>query len=244
MKHTEVGPDLLQVQTVLVSHRVVDARSRAHDVTWATFRGLLDTLSRTETTSALTFDDATDDHLRVAEELSERGISAIFFVPTEKIGEPGHLDAAQVARVAALGHAVGAHSHSHVPLSRLSAPELRREVELSCNRLTALVETTVRWFAPPGGSWHLLLAGELIRAGFEASRSMRWGIREQDVDRWRIPVVPVTELTVARGWVARSVIDRRLPLSMQCLRTAKRVVPARVAMFGRDALFVPSGVAR
>jgi peptidoglycan/xylan/chitin deacetylase (PgdA/CDA1 family) len=244
VKRTEVGPDLLHVQAVLVSHRVVHARSRAHDVTWASFRGLLDTLSHTKTKLALTFDDATDDHLRVAEELSERGISAIFFVPTAKVGERGHLDAPQVARVAALGHAVGCHSHSHVPLSRLSPPELRREVELSRDRLTALVETTPRWFAPPGGSWHLLLPDELNRAGFDASRSMRWGIQGQDVDCWRIPILPVTELTVTLGWVARSVVDRRLPLSMQCLRTAKRVLPARVATFGRDALLVPSGIAR
>jgi peptidoglycan/xylan/chitin deacetylase (PgdA/CDA1 family) len=241
---------------VLALHRVVDARTSAHDVTWASFHALLDALPAGATSTVLTegaaaagrvvltFDDATAEHLRVAEELAERGIAAVFFVPTSKIGGRGHLDAEQIVRLVALGHVLGAHSHSHRPLARLESADLRREVEVSRDTLAALAGTEIRSFAPPGGIFHPLLPEELARAGFESSRSMRWGVYIGGSDRWRIPVIPVTELTVRRGWVVQALREFRLPLAMRLLRTGRRVLPTRVATAARDALLVPAGALR
>jgi len=225
-------------------------------VTWESFHLLLDAVPAGNTSTALTegaptaaravltFDDATAEHLRVAEELAERGIAAVFFVPTSKIGNRGHLDSEQIVRLIALGHVLGAHSHSHRPLARLEPADLRREVEISRNTLAALAGTEIRSFAPPGGIFHPRLPDELACAGFESSRSMRWGVYVGGSDRWQIPVIPVTELTVRRGWVVQALMELQLPLAMRLLRTGRRVLPTRFATAARDALFVPAGARR
>jgi hypothetical protein len=73
---------------------------------------------------------------------------------------------------------------------------------------------------------------------------MRWGVYVAGSDRWRIPVIPVTELTVRRGWVVQALMELRLPLAMRILRTGRRVLPTRVATAARDALLIPAGALR
>jgi hypothetical protein len=92
----------------------------------------------------------------------------------------------------------------------------------------------VSYFAPTGGSHHPQLAEELRRAGYTASRSTRWGIYRPGSERFDIPCVPVTELTIARGWVAAAVERRQLPLAMRATYAAKRLLPdgARTSVRG------------
>jgi peptidoglycan/xylan/chitin deacetylase (PgdA/CDA1 family) len=83
--------------TVLTFHRVVDRLEQDHDLSWDSFRRLADSLSGSTTdlespsssqAIAMTFDDGTEDHIRAAEELRRRGLSATFFIPAGHIGDP------------------------------------------------------------------------------------------------------------------------------------------------------------
>src|SRR6188472_1726411 len=98
--------------TVLALHRVVDRRERDHDLTWDSFRRLCDLMHAQDTTDlgsppspgtvAVSLDDGTEDHVRAAEELHQREIAAVFFIPVAEIGTPGHMDSSQVRRLVSM----------------------------------------------------------------------------------------------------------------------------------------------
>jgi peptidoglycan/xylan/chitin deacetylase (PgdA/CDA1 family) len=226
-------------QCVLVLHRVVDVRRAVHDVSWRSFIGLLDLIDavggpvmrelRPVDSVALTFDDGTNDHVRVAEELERRGLAATFFVPGAAFGRPGHLDVAGVRRLLALGHEVGAHGLRHKPLADSTADTVREEVAASKERLERLLDCPVRVFAPPGGSGHPALEPTLRANGFSASRSTRWGFFTPAESRWAIPSIPVTEVTLRYGWVAEALDRRAMPATMRAAWLFKEAAPRRLA---------------
>jgi peptidoglycan/xylan/chitin deacetylase (PgdA/CDA1 family) len=226
-------------QCVLVLHRVVHARRAVHDVSWRSFLGLLDLIDavaapisrelRPVDSVALTFDDGTEDHVLVAEELARRGLAATFFVPGAAPGRTGRLDIEGVRRLVALGHEVGAHGLRHEPLAALTADAVREELACSKERLEHLLDRPVRLFAPPGGSSHPALVPTLRANGFTASRSTRWGIFTSAESRWAIPSIPVTEVTLGCGWVAEALEKRAMPTAMRAAWLFKEAAPQRLA---------------
>jgi peptidoglycan/xylan/chitin deacetylase (PgdA/CDA1 family) len=225
-------------QCVLVVHRIVDVRRAVHDLSWSSFISLLDLIGelgayvsrdlRPVDSVALTFDDGTEDHLLVAEELARRTLAATFFVPAADLGQPGHLDAEALRRLVALGHDVGAHGLQHEPLGRLSAEAVRREVAGSKERLERLLDRPVRLFAPPGGGGHPVLESTLQAHGFSGSRSTRWGFFSSSESRWTIPCIPVTEVSLGHGWVAEAIAKRAMPTAMRAAWVFKEVAPERL----------------
>jgi peptidoglycan/xylan/chitin deacetylase (PgdA/CDA1 family) len=222
---------------VLVLHRVMPAAERPHDIAWTSFGDLLDLVeaSRIPATASfdapgvcLTFDDATADHSAVAEELARRGLPGVFFVPPGKLGHPGHLDEADVRRLCRSGHTVGAHGLRHIRLDDLPPPKLRSEVAESKRLLEQIMGSPVLYFAPPGGGTNARLRDELLRASYSAARGTRWGVAGVTFDHWNIPAVPVTELTLRRGWVETAIVESHIPLAMRYLGEAKSLMPARV----------------
>lgn len=232
-------------QCVLVLHRIVDDRRAVHDVSWPSFIGLLDLIDALGTpvsrelqpgdAVALTFDDGTADHARVAEELSRRGLAATFFVPGAAPGRPGRLDENGIRALVALGHEVGAHGLRHEPLATMTSDAVRREVAGSKERLECLLDRPVRLFAPPGGSEHPALERTLRATGFVASRSMRWGFYTVDASPWSIPAIPVTEVTLRHGWVASAIAKRSMPAAMRAALVLKERAPRRIAHVARAA---------
>jgi peptidoglycan/xylan/chitin deacetylase (PgdA/CDA1 family) len=233
---------------VLTLHRVVDERERAHDVRRESLRWLLDTVAHLSFSTelarpapgsvVLTFDDATGDHLDLARVLAARGIHAVFFASLADVGRPGHLDQAGLRELADAGHVVGSHAVDHAPLSGLPPHELRREVAESKAGLEQILERPVRFFAPPGGIGHPALGDELERAGYDASRSMRWGFYRARGDRWRVPCLPVTEYTLRSGWIAHAALRGTLPISMRAASVARAVMPDVVTTRIRRRLLV------
>jgi peptidoglycan/xylan/chitin deacetylase (PgdA/CDA1 family) len=62
----------------------------------------------------LTFDDGGRSALDVvAPVLAEHGLRGRFFIATARLGTPGFLDRRGVAELAAAGHVIGSHSHTH-----------------------------------------------------------------------------------------------------------------------------------
>jgi peptidoglycan/xylan/chitin deacetylase (PgdA/CDA1 family) len=232
------------VTTVLTFHRVVDAPERDHDVSWDSFRRLIDTISSVaiglgepwSRTIALTFDDATEDHLRAAQELHQRDLPATFFVPTGRVGEEGRLDSDQVRHLVSIGHDVGSHAVHHEPLAGVSTEHLRSEVRDSRTQLEELCQRPVFLFAPPGGIGHSALAVTLEAEGYRASRSLRWGIYRDPRKRWEIPCVPVTEYTWRRGWVSHAMERHSLPLGMSVGWAVKGALPPDLARTIRRTL--------
>lgn len=224
---------------ILTFHRVTDEPTRDHDVSWPSFLQVLDSIeaevstelrlrARSGRSVVLTFDDGTADHAAIGRVLAERNLTGIFFVPAGAIGMPGFLTEAELREFIPAGHLVGSHGFHNVRFDRLTATELAQEVRGSKSRLEEILGAAVDYLAAPGGSTHPVLVKQLEEAGFSAARSVRWGIHRSDQDRWRIPCVPVTELTISRRWVQRAITAWRLPPAMRFVWTAKELLPAGV----------------
>jgi peptidoglycan/xylan/chitin deacetylase (PgdA/CDA1 family) len=223
---------------VLAFHRVVASRERDHDLTRAAFVDFVDRVyAAHEITVALhpmppgrrvvlSFDDATSDHTFVAEELARRGLPGLFFVPSGRLGAAGHLDRAELVRLRALGHTIGSHGVTHRLLDRLSQSDRAEELQRSKADLEGILGESVVYFAPPGGVVAGGLDGLLAESGYRASRSMRWGIYTSERERWQIPVLPVTELTVQRGWLDTALATWRVPTLMRAVAAGRRLTPA------------------
>jgi peptidoglycan/xylan/chitin deacetylase (PgdA/CDA1 family) len=90
--------------------------------------------------AALTFDDGGASALHAAEALERRGWRGHFFITTGRIGTNGFLDAGGVRELAARGHAVGGHSHTHPTyMGKLSRSEQLDEWRRSRDALADLL---------------------------------------------------------------------------------------------------------
>lgn len=240
---------------VLTFHRVVEHCEFDYDITWGSFRRLLDTVAAsgdpvdTRLTSeesiqrraiALTFDDGTEDHARVGEELAARGIRGIFFVPASAMGMSGRLSGRSIRELHSLRHVIGSHGFSLGPLHEgMSREDFDRELRESKTLLEDTAGGTVSYFAPPGGVRCRLAARELPKYGYEASRCMKWGIYASLRGRWDIPCILVTEFVLARGWVMHALRTRAVPFGMRFVSLIKPAVPGPVRFRLRKLLHDP-----
>ncbi len=102
---------------------------------------------------ALTFDDGGAGALGAAERLERRGWRGHFFITTSRIGTSGFLAPEEIRDLAARGHAIGSHSHTHPTyMGKLSAAEIDYEWTESRKRLGEL---------PGGVAYHGSHSGRL-----------------------------------------------------------------------------------
>ena len=118
------GPDRPRAATVLMLHDVLpEGRPLAESGftgpgpdRYKIRRPLFEAVVRRAAAAGtvLTFDDGGRSALDVvAPVLAEHGVRGEFFVTTARLGTPGFLDHRQVGELAAAGHVVGSHSHTH-----------------------------------------------------------------------------------------------------------------------------------
>lgn len=114
---------------------------------------------------SLSFDDGFHSNLETARELTQRGLSAVFYVPTNVIGmsktdsdnffgrpqAEGVMSWKDIEELRSLGHHVGSHCKRHVPLSTLSVAEAEDQVRGSLRVLRDRLGS-VEHFAWPFGS--------------------------------------------------------------------------------------------
>jgi peptidoglycan/xylan/chitin deacetylase (PgdA/CDA1 family) len=114
----------------------------------------------------LSFDDGGSSASRAAAALEARGWRGHFFVTTGHLGEPGFLEAGGVAALAAAGHVVGSHSHTHPRLTELSDAEVTDELRTSRELLAELLGAPPDSFAVPGGFYDRRIARLAAAAGY------------------------------------------------------------------------------
>jgi len=101
----------------------------------------------------LTFDDGGRSALDVvAPVLAEHGLRGEFFIATARLGTPGFLDRKGVGELAAAGHVIGSHSHSHPEvMTELSGEEIRAEWATSISLLEDVTGRPVECASVPNG---------------------------------------------------------------------------------------------
>lgn len=102
----------------------------------------------------------------VADRLEARGWRGYCFVPTDMIGRPGFLDAAQIRELDARGHVIGSHSASHpARLSACSSDRIHDEWSRSRQILEDLLGRAVVVGSVPGGYYSRRVARAARDAG-------------------------------------------------------------------------------
>jgi peptidoglycan/xylan/chitin deacetylase (PgdA/CDA1 family) len=100
----------------------------------------------------LTFDDGGSSAVAVGAALARRGWPAHFFVVTEMVGRPGFLDWEGIRGLAAQGHVIGSHSHTHpARMADLPPARLREEWSRSVESLAEALGSPVTTASVPGG---------------------------------------------------------------------------------------------
>lgn len=116
----------------------------------------------------LTFDDGGASAPAIADELERHGWHGVFFVVSGRLGTPGFIDGDAVRELAARGHEIGSHSHTHPSyMGRLGARELAYEWATSRELLGELLGRPPRSAAVPGGSVSREVIAQAAAAGYE-----------------------------------------------------------------------------
>jgi peptidoglycan/xylan/chitin deacetylase (PgdA/CDA1 family) len=186
---------------------------------------------------ALTFDDGSADHVRVAGDLAGRGVSGLFFLVTGLLGQPGFLTWQQARELVALGHEVGSHGADHLAVRPMTRTQVRAQVRDSKARLEDELQVPVRFFAPPFGRGSAALAEVLAEAGYRGCRLTRWGVHRPGIgDPWWLPSVPVTEFTLRSRWPDRILAEGRIPPVVTAIRIGRAVLPEPLRRVARRLL--------
>ena len=126
-----------------------------------------DASSCTDRALLLTFDDAGVSAVNeIAPQLAGRGWHAHFFVPTALVGASGFMNRGALRELAAAGHVVGSHGHTHRPLTRLTDAALDDELRTSKALLEDVVEGEVASLSIPRGFYSARIARLAAENGF------------------------------------------------------------------------------
>jgi peptidoglycan/xylan/chitin deacetylase (PgdA/CDA1 family) len=181
--------------------------------------------------AAVTFDDGGASALLAAAALERRGWRGHFFITTGRIGTEGFLDAAGVRELAARGHAVGGHSHTHPTyFGKLPPSEQLEEWRRSRDALGELLGEPPAGASVPGGFFTPVVAETAAEAGYEWLMTSE---PESKVRReWGIPVIgrytiwATTPASRAAAYARGARLPRaRLWLEWNAKQRAKRLSP-------------------
>ncbi len=160
-------------------------------------------------TLAITFDDSYRDNLEAARVLSEHGLPATFFIPTQYVGSDfvfpwdrhlprmPHLGWDDLRAMKRLGHDFGSHTVSHPDMATLSNEDARWELTESRRVLEAELGQPIRWFAYPYGGPECFRSDQLtlVRdAGFELCLSAARGFLERGMEGQVLPRLAMPSL--------------------------------------------------
>jgi peptidoglycan/xylan/chitin deacetylase (PgdA/CDA1 family) len=179
----------------------------------------------------LTVDDGGASALLAADALEKRGWRGHFFITTGRVGTNGFLDAQGVRELAARGHSVGGHSHTHPTyFGKLSRSDQLDEWRRSREALGELLGDAPAGASVPGGFFTPVAAETAAEAGYE------WLMTSEPESKvrseWGIPVVgrytiwAGTPASRAAAYARGARLPRaRLWLEWNAKQRAKRISP-------------------
>lgn len=140
----------------------------------------------------LTFDGGYPDQLDNAVPVLEAlKFPATFFPVSCDLHAEGAMTRRDLVALAAAGHAIGCHSHTHPDLTTLSPGELEEEVVGSKRRLEEALGQPVSAFCYPDGARDSRVASVVRRAGFDVAFTVDLGGVDRGDDPYHLKRVPV-----------------------------------------------------
>ena len=128
----------------------------------------------------ITFDDGNESDFHIAlPALLKRGMTAVFFICSGRIGGPGFLSASQCRELVSNEMKIGSHGVDHAPCRTLGRTALEREVKDSRRVLEKICGKSVDMAACPFGSYDRRVLGTLKNAGYRAVFTSDGGRRQK-----------------------------------------------------------------
>ncbi len=114
----------------------------------------------------LTFDDGNDSDARVVLlKLVEAGLTAGFYIPSDRIGTPGYVTEHDIRALHVAGMEIGSHGCAHLNWLNASDGEIASDVTRSIERLSQIINAPVRSVAIPYGHCDRRVLGVLKKLG-------------------------------------------------------------------------------
>lgn len=114
----------------------------------------------------ISIDDGNDTDIRIAlPALKRAGLTAFFFVPTDRVGQPGYLNADDIHALHDAGMTVGSHGCAHIEWTKVSDAEIAADVSKSIDVLSALLNEPITDVAVPFGDCDLRVMRVLHKLG-------------------------------------------------------------------------------
>ncbi len=226
-----------QKRPVLIFHGIGTPRRAlepGEEVFWispAVFCDILDRIvAMGDHAPEITFDDGNASDAEIAlPELEKRGLRAVFFLLSARIGQPGSLAEADVHRLAAAGHVIGLHGAVHRDWRGLDAAGRQAEFRNARHRLADLSGAPVTLAAAPFGLYDRGVRAALQDEGFAA---LYTSDRGQACDTWFLRPRNCIEAGMSAGALTNA-LTGRVPLARHPRRALglirKRLLPARSA---------------
>lgn len=141
----------------------------------------------------LSFDDGYRDMYTTAFPiLRSHQFKAVSYIVSGFVNSPQYVTADQVMEMDVNGIQIGAHTVSHADLTRVSAPDLRREVFDSKASLEALVGHPVFDFCYPTGKFNDAVVRMVQEAGFQTATTTQPGVAHSAAERFVLTRVRVS----------------------------------------------------
>ncbi|GAA0558314.1 polysaccharide deacetylase family protein [Rhizomicrobium electricum] len=116
--------------------------------------------------ACLTFDDGNDTDARIVlPKLVEAGLTAAFFIPSDRIGTPGYVTEHDILELHQAGMEIGSHGCAHLNWLHAGDAEIANDVTRSIERLAGIIKAPVRSVAIPYGHCDRRVLAVLRRLG-------------------------------------------------------------------------------
>jgi len=131
--------------------------------------------SKARSVIALTFDDGPKpEYCQILLDVLDRfGAKATFFV----VGKEAEDNPDLIMRIDDLGHEIGNHTYSHIPVRDLSVGEALRDIQRCSEVIYDITGAPPKYFRPPGGSCNNGISRGLKKMGL---KTVYWSLNAED----------------------------------------------------------------
>ena len=124
----------------------------------------------------LTFDDAYEDfYTKAFPELQKRNMTAVIYLPSNKLNREGYMTFAQVKELRGNNIEIGSHSLNHADLGSLDEDNLRKEIFDSKEFLEKLTHQKILSFCYPYGIYNSHIRSLLEESGYKYGLTTKTG---------------------------------------------------------------------
>lgn len=156
----------LNLHGIGAPHAGVEADERPYWLTAERLDEVLARVARNASDVGVTFDDGNMSDLELALPLLKKhGVSAAFFIPTDRIGAAHYLRADDIRTLHREGMGIGSHGLAHRRWSSLNDEELDAEINRPLAVLAEIIGEPVRSVGVPFGAYDGRVLASLRKAG-------------------------------------------------------------------------------